>query len=186
MPCFTGPLRDPCEPCDPEQRGAGRGRVGCARLPGHACAPLRRPGEGGAAHGGPRARGGPARASCTGRSGSRVPLRDPRPRGPPFGEPQCRARARACKDCRPGGKELSATSVRARLTFPEDLVSEPVISRLALDYGVIANIRRANVEENTGWIVCELSGTRESLDSAIEWLTATGIKVDWLGGPVES
>ena len=73
---------------------------------------------------------------------------------------------------------MSATSVRARLTFPEDLVSEPVISRLALDYGVIANIRRANVEENTG--------TRESLDSAIEWLTATGIKVDWLGGPVES
>jgi hypothetical protein len=51
---------------------------------------------------------------------------------------------------------------------------------------VIANIRRANVEENTGWIVCELSGTREALDSAIEWLTATGIKVDWLGGPVES
>jgi ABC-type methionine transport system ATPase subunit len=81
---------------------------------------------------------------------------------------------------------LSATSVRARLTFPEALVSEPVISRLALDYGVIANIRRANVEENTGWIVCELSGTRGALDSAIEWLTSTGIKVDWLGGPVES
>ena len=81
---------------------------------------------------------------------------------------------------------MSATSVRARLTFPEDLVSEPVISRLALDYGVTANIRRANVEESTGWIVCELSGTRESLDSAVEWLTATGIKVDWLGGPVES
>jgi hypothetical protein len=65
-------------------------------------------------------------------------------------------------------------------------VSEPVISRLALDYGVTANIRRANVEENTGWIICELSGTREALDSGIAWLTSTGIKVDWLGGPVES
>jgi L-aspartate semialdehyde sulfurtransferase ferredoxin len=81
---------------------------------------------------------------------------------------------------------LSVTSVRARLTFPEDLVGEPVVSRLALDHGVTANIRRANVEDNTGWIVCELSGTREALDSAIEWLTATGVKVDWLGGPVES
>jgi ABC-type methionine transport system ATPase subunit len=81
---------------------------------------------------------------------------------------------------------MSVTSVRARLTFPEDLVGEPVIARLALDHGVIASIRRANVEDNTGWIVCELSGTREALDSAIDWLTATGVKVDWLGGPVES
>jgi L-aspartate semialdehyde sulfurtransferase ferredoxin len=81
---------------------------------------------------------------------------------------------------------LSVASVRARLTFPEDLVHQPVISRLALDHAVTANIRRANVEENTGWIVCELSGTREALDSAIAWLTETGIKIDWLGGPVES
>lgn len=72
------------------------------------------------------------------------------------------------------------------MTFPEDLVSQPVIARLALDHGVIANIRRANVEDHTGWIVCELTGTREALDSGVEWLTSTGIKVDWLGGPVES
>ena len=81
---------------------------------------------------------------------------------------------------------MSETSVRARLTFPEDLVREPVIARLALDYGVLANIRRANVEEGTGWIVCELTGTRQALDAGVAWLTATGVKVDWLGGPVES
>lgn len=77
-------------------------------------------------------------------------------------------------------------SVRARLTFPEPLVGEPVISRLALDHGVTANIRRANVEEHAGWIVCELSGERGALDAAVEWLSSTGIRVDWLGGPVES
>jgi ABC-type methionine transport system ATPase subunit len=81
---------------------------------------------------------------------------------------------------------MNPTSVRAKLTFPEDLVSEPVIAQLALEHGVIANIRRANVEDHTGWIVCELTGTREALDSGVEWLTSTGIKVDWLGGPVES
>jgi L-aspartate semialdehyde sulfurtransferase ferredoxin len=81
---------------------------------------------------------------------------------------------------------VTVASVRARLTFPEDLVGEPVVSRLALDHGVVANIRRANVEDNTGWIICELSGSREALDSAIAWLISTGIKVDWLGGPVES
>lgn len=81
---------------------------------------------------------------------------------------------------------MSETSARARLTFPEDLVSQPVIARLALDHGVLANIRRANVEDHAGWIVCELSGTREALDSGVAWLTASGVKVDWLGGPVES
>lgn len=81
---------------------------------------------------------------------------------------------------------MTETSVRAKLTFPEDLVAQPVIARLALDHGVLANIRRANVEERTGWIVCELSGTREALDAGVAWLTSTGIKVDWLGGPVES
>jgi ABC-type methionine transport system ATPase subunit len=77
------------------------------------------------------------------------------------------------------------TSVRAKLTFPEQLVSEPVIARLALDHGVVANIRRANVEDRTGWIVCELSGTRKALDTAVAWLEQTGIKVDWLDAPVE-
>jgi L-aspartate semialdehyde sulfurtransferase ferredoxin len=81
---------------------------------------------------------------------------------------------------------MSDTSVRARLTFPEEQVGEPVIARLALDYGVVANIRRANVEDNTGWIVCELAGSREALDSGVAWLTSLGIRVDWLGGPVES
>ncbi len=81
---------------------------------------------------------------------------------------------------------MTPTSVRARLTFPEVLVGEPVISRLALDYGVTANIRRANVEEHAGWIVCELAGEREKLDEAVEWLEGHGIKVDWLGGGVES
>lgn len=76
--------------------------------------------------------------------------------------------------------------LRARLTFPEDMVGEPVIAKLALDHGVIANIRRANVEASTGWIVCELAGTTESIDSAVAWLESKGIKVDWLGGPVES
>ena len=77
------------------------------------------------------------------------------------------------------------TSVRARLTFPERLVSEPVIARLALDHGVIASIRRANVEDHTGWIVCELSGTRDDLDAGIAWLVGTGVQVDLLDGPVE-
>jgi ABC-type methionine transport system ATPase subunit len=86
----------------------------------------------------------------------------------------------------PEDGKMTDKSVRARLTFPEDLVAEPVIAKLALEHGVIANIRRANVEDHTGWIVCELTGTRQALDAGVEWLTQTGVRVDWLGGPVES
>lgn len=60
-----------------------------------------------------------------------------------------------------------------------------MIAKLAVEHGVIANIRRANVEDDTGWIVCELEGTTDSLSSAASWLEATGIKVDWLEGQVE-
>ncbi|HTW10780.1 MAG TPA: NIL domain-containing protein [Acidimicrobiales bacterium] len=77
---------------------------------------------------------------------------------------------------------MTTKPVRARLTFPEELVAEPVIARLALDYGVIASIRRANVEEHTGWLICELDGTTEGIDAGVAWVTSLGIKVDWLGG----
>ncbi len=50
---------------------------------------------------------------------------------------------------------------------------------------MIASIRRANVEEHTGWIVCELAGTREALDAGVAWLEETGVKGDWLDAPVE-
>jgi len=80
---------------------------------------------------------------------------------------------------------MTERAVRAWLTFPEELVTSPVIARLAIDYAVIANIRRANVEEHAGWIVCELEGTDEAIDAGVAWLTSAGVKVDWLGGQVE-
>jgi hypothetical protein len=48
------------------------------------------------------------------------------------------------------------------------------------------NIRRANVEETVGWIVCELGGERQAVEDAIAWLQAAGVQVDRLGDVVES
>ena len=78
------------------------------------------------------------------------------------------------------------TGVRVKLTFPEDLIREPVVARLARDHRVEANIRRANVDEHEGWIVCELGGTSGDIDAAIVWLRARGVRVDLLGDVVES
>ena len=75
--------------------------------------------------------------------------------------------------------------VRVRLTFPEELVREPFLARLARDHGVEPNIRRADVEDHRGWIVCELEGDAVQVESAVEWLRQEGIAVDLLGDLLE-
>ncbi|HEX2040477.1 MAG TPA: NIL domain-containing protein [Acidimicrobiales bacterium] len=78
------------------------------------------------------------------------------------------------------------TSERVKLTFPENLIKEPIIARLVREHDVTPNIRRANVEEHVGWIVCELVGPGEAVARAIDWLREVGVQVDRLGDVVES
>jgi L-aspartate semialdehyde sulfurtransferase ferredoxin len=74
---------------------------------------------------------------------------------------------------------------RVRLTFPEELIKEPIIGRLVRTFDVLPNIRRASVEEHMGWIVCELDGPSADVDRAIEWLSTQGVRVDRLGDVLE-
>lgn len=76
--------------------------------------------------------------------------------------------------------------VRTKLTFPEALVTQPIIARLVADHGVVPNIRRANVDDSEGWIVCELAGEPPAVEGAIDWLRQQGVRVDLLGDVVES
>ena len=78
------------------------------------------------------------------------------------------------------------TSVRVKLTFPEHLIKQPLLGRLVREFDVLPNIRRANVEETVGWIVCELGGEEDAVEKAIAWLEAAGVHVDRLGDVVES
>ncbi len=78
------------------------------------------------------------------------------------------------------------TSVRVKLTFPEHLIKQPIIGRLAREFDVLPNIRRANVEEHVGWIVCELTGSSEAVAGAVDWLREVGVQVDRLEDVVES
>ncbi|MGH9078969.1 MAG: NIL domain-containing protein [Acidimicrobiales bacterium] len=76
--------------------------------------------------------------------------------------------------------------VRVKLTFPEELVREPIIARMVQELGVVPNIRRADVGERSGWIVCELDGDGSTVDRAVQWLRDVGVQVDLLGDVVES
>jgi ABC-type methionine transport system ATPase subunit len=76
--------------------------------------------------------------------------------------------------------------VRVKLTFPDELVREPVIARMVKKFDVVPNIRRADVGEDSGWIICELDGDAGTIDRAVAWLQEEGVQVDLLGDIVES
>ena len=76
--------------------------------------------------------------------------------------------------------------VRVKLTFPEDLVRQPLIARLVREHAVEPNIRRANVTQHEGWVVCELGGEPTKVEEALAWLRSEGVQVDLLGDVVES
>lgn len=76
-------------------------------------------------------------------------------------------------------------STRVKLTFPGELVREPVVARLVRRFDVEPNIRRASVETDQGWVICELDGESEAIEGAVAWLEEIGISVDRLGDVLE-
>lgn len=77
-------------------------------------------------------------------------------------------------------------NLRVKLTFPEHLIKQPLLGRLVREFDVLPNIRRANVEETMGWIICELAGDDDAVEQAVHWLAEAGVQVDRLGDVVES
>jgi len=74
--------------------------------------------------------------------------------------------------------------MRVRLTFPQDLIKEPVIFTMAKQFSVMPNIRRARVTETVGEMVLELEGEEASLEQGIGFLKEKGIEVELVEGDV--
>ena len=73
---------------------------------------------------------------------------------------------------------------RVRFTFPENLIQEPVIYQIGHEFRVITNVRMADVDENTGWVLLELEGDPAEIDRSIAWALGKGVRVDPVGGDV--
>lgn len=69
---------------------------------------------------------------------------------------------------------------RFHLTFPENLIQEPVIHRIGKDFDLVTNIRRANIEERMAWVILEMEGSDEAIGNAVAWLAEQGVQVDRL------
>ncbi|WP_420264879.1 NIL domain-containing protein [Candidatus Magnetominusculus dajiuhuensis] len=73
---------------------------------------------------------------------------------------------------------------RIRLTFPQDLIKEPVIYTVARKYDIVPNIRRARVTESVGEMILELDGQEDNLNLSIEALRETGVEVELVEGDI--
>ncbi len=76
------------------------------------------------------------------------------------------------------------TLKRVRFTFPDHLIKEPLIYNLGNEFQVITNVRMADVDEKSGWVVLELDGTDDEIAKSISWAEAKGVRVDPVTGDV--
>lgn len=64
-----------------------------------------------------------------------------------------------------------------QLSFPPGPATEPVISEIVKRFDVVPNIRRALIQDHSGWMVCDISGAEESVADAIAWMESIGVVV---------
>lgn len=76
------------------------------------------------------------------------------------------------------------TSLRVRLTFPPERVTEPIIYNIGHQYQVVTNIRRANVTEEAGWVMLELLGPPDEIERAVDYLKNINVQVELVEGDV--
>jgi ABC-type methionine transport system ATPase subunit len=69
-------------------------------------------------------------------------------------------------------------SERVKFTFPQDLVNTPVIYNMGKEFGVVTNIRRANLSHDRGWVILEVVGTKEAIDKSLAWAKEQGVRVE--------
>ena len=73
---------------------------------------------------------------------------------------------------------------RVKFTFPQELITLPIIYELGKQYSIITNVRRADVTEDRGWVVLEMDGPIEEIEHALAWVASKGVRVDPVQGDI--
>jgi ABC-type methionine transport system ATPase subunit len=68
------------------------------------------------------------------------------------------------------------------LTFPQSLVTEPIVWQLGRDFNVVTNIRGASISDDLAILAILLEGPPEAIESALAWLSTRNVKVENLEG----
>lgn len=73
---------------------------------------------------------------------------------------------------------------RVKFTFPEDLITVPVIYELGKQFNIVTNVRRADVTADRGWVVLQLEGDLGEIERGLDWVAAKGVRVDPVQGDI--
>ncbi len=72
--------------------------------------------------------------------------------------------------------------IRLNLTFPVERVDQPLLAQAIKNFGVIADIRRAQIEPETGgYMMLEMTGTEQQIDDSIAFFKSFGVGVGFIG-----
>jgi L-aspartate semialdehyde sulfurtransferase ferredoxin len=64
------------------------------------------------------------------------------------------------------------------LTYPPQLLKEPIIYQLGQKFRVVTNIRGANISAEIGLVALELDGAASEVSAALRWLSEIGVRVE--------
>jgi hypothetical protein len=67
------------------------------------------------------------------------------------------------------------------INFPQELLKEPIIFTLGHQFGIVVNIKRASVSEDSGWAELELEGDAKQVEEGISWMIGRGMRVEEMG-----
>ena len=79
---------------------------------------------------------------------------------------------------------MSRISQRVKFTFQIEDVKDPIIYNLGKNFDLVTNIRRADINDEVGWVILELQGEEKAVTNGLEWVTSLGVRVDPIGGDI--
>ncbi len=73
---------------------------------------------------------------------------------------------------------VNMAHVDVKLTGVGEQVAEPWIWRLCKEFDLKVSILKANIDDESGWVLVRLDGPVEEIQRATAWLMTTGLHVD--------
>jgi len=67
---------------------------------------------------------------------------------------------------------------RYYLSYPRELIREPILYQLVKKFDLVFNIRGASVSEEMGLVAVEFEGSSDQIERALVWLRNSGVTVE--------
>jgi Fe-S-cluster-containing dehydrogenase component len=75
---------------------------------------------------------------------------------------------------------------RVVLTFPPNLIEQPIAYNLIKDYDLMVNVLRGNITpREQGRLIVEMSGSKKNVDAGMNYLSGLGVEVQSLAQDIK-